>query len=623
MKCPECGQWNRSHFTTCQNCGAPLEAEASAEPEWRSALRDGEKANQYIRVNEQGEVETAPDSRDELAKEMNELKVRKAEGSRLQRRLREDTARQTPEGTATVRTSATAQAGWDLTEQFRREREQNAQPEDGETRRIPVKMVGKGKKREAGEPLPPPVRRVDLSGRNDAVSEADANVRLYDPMNGEQEYSGTWSLPPLQPTSSVKVKLPSRRRGTRMVVRVLLSIVILGLVGVAGYFGWQYYSLVKEQQTEENAAIITASIMDDLAAHIIMIPGEDGQQIYIRELHTSYIVTGGFATIEVADHTWYDDYEEALNPTMEVTLTPFVKKTSGQQEALPVIHYDIDIPLSPIPLNTPDSVRSEVATSMYTMKLTVRPGSKLTVNGVDCSDAVDSETGAVSYNATVQPIGDNEYTFVVRSQYCRENTLTVVLYRETQEIPLDLAADIYGTTNSSRMKVSATTLPGATVEVLSNYSDLDITNIDSTGAFTFYALFDKIGDNTITITSSYPGKKTSTINYTVYYLPPASEYTTKAWKLDESGYSELVGNIQARVDNTQVYVVMGVVDSFVSEKPQMAVIYTSEDGTSQPVLVENNTSKTLVQGQYYRIYADVSGTYNSMPWLQGRFVYTE
>ena len=35
--------------------------------------------------------------------------------------------------------------------------------------------------------------------------------------------------------------------------------------------------------------------------------GEDGQQIYIRELHTSYIVTGGFATVEVADHIWYEE----------------------------------------------------------------------------------------------------------------------------------------------------------------------------------------------------------------------------------------------------------------------------------------------------------------------------
>ncbi|MBQ6528953.1 MAG: hypothetical protein IJI38_10560, partial [Clostridia bacterium] len=69
------------------------------------------------------------------------------------------------------------------------------------------------------------------------------------------------------------------------------------------------------------------------------------------------------------------------------------------------------------------------------------------------------------------------------------------------------------------------------------------------------------------------------------------------------------------------YVVTGYIDSFVSEKPQMAIIYTSEDGKSQPVLVENYSSRTWVQGQYYRIYADAYSTYNAMPWLCARYTY--
>ena len=74
--------------------------------------------------------------------------------------------------------------------------------------------------------------------------------------------------------------------------------------------------------------------------------------------------------------------------------------------------------------------------------------------------------------------------------------------------------------------------------------------------------------------------------------------------------------------NRQVYVVMGTVSYFVSDKPQMAVIYTTEDGKSQPVLVENYTRTTWQQGQYYRIYADAYGTYDNMPWLCARYTYT-
>lgn len=612
MKCPACGQWNRDYYPVCQKCGAELLKETTnQEPSWRGTLKDDKKPNQYIRADDEGEeMDTDPDSRDVLAKEMNDLKVRKASGNEYQRQLRQATVVRN-ETSGTIRTSLTSKPQWDLHE-----------PEERPA--LPVSMVGKpAQKRDAGEKHGTrKIRRIEYTAaRNDAVSEADANVRRFDPMSEEQEFSGTWSLPPIQPTSTITIKLPRQKRGSGFLIRFLTVFLILSLLGSTGYFGYHYYQDHEAKKAEENAPIITASMLDDMAAHTILIPGEDGQQIYIQEMHTSYIVSNGFATVEIADHTWYDDYEDYLSETMSVTLTPFVKTASGKQNKLNPITYDIQIPLSPMELLTPDGFRKEVSTAMYTMKLKVRPGSNLTINGVDYSDTVDRETGAVSFNATVQPIGDNNFTFVVRSQYCRENIMTVTLYREVQEIPLDLAADTYGTTNSQRMKVSATTLPGATVEVLSSYSDLDITNIDSTGAFTFYALFDKIGDNTISISSSYPGKKTSYVNYTVYYLPSPDIYTTKAWKLDESGYSELVGNIQVRAEKTQVYLVTGTVQYLVSEKPQMAVIYTSADGQSQPVLVENNTNKDLKVGQYYRIYADVSGTYNSMPWLQGRYVY--
>ena len=40
----------------------------------------------------------------------------------------------------------------------------------------------------------------------------------------------------------------------------------------------------------------------------------------------------------------------------------------------------------------------------------------------------------------------------------------------------------------------------------SPHSDLDITNEATTGEFTFWAIFEEIGDNTITVTASMPCK---------------------------------------------------------------------------------------------------------------------
>ncbi len=362
---------------------------------------------------------------------------------------------------------------------------------------------------------------------------------------------------------------------------------------------------------------------DDLPAHTILIPGQDGDTIYIRELHISYVVVDGFATIEIPDHIWYDNHTGDLNETMEVILTPFLKTSDSGQEPLDPITYTIDIPLSPITLETPDSLRATVTTTMSVIKIIVRPGSTVTINGYDYSDIVSPETGELTYNASVQPIGDNVFDIVVRSPYCRENSIQVVLFRERQEIPLDLAAETPGFTNDKTMKVTAATMPGAYVEVKTPYSDLDITELNTTGKFSFNAVFDKYGDNTITIIASYPGKKSSQVDHVVHYVPSAADYTMKAWPLGEAEYAELLGNLQYRAARSQIYVIKGVVQYTVTDKPQRVVIYSSADGKSQPVVVENYSGKKWEVGKYYRLFGDVYSTYDNMPWFNVRYTYEQ
>ena len=597
MKCPECGQWNRASMPHCAKCGCPLNIDEASRLAWKETLRDGGASTKYLRADEFGQIDATPEARDALAGEMQELKKRKREGAERQSQLSRNSVSKSDSEVIITEEPPT---------QNRRFAQETApvstvrvQPADRNGQTIRIESENRHR-----------VRYMDENG-------AFAESRTYDPpfTGGYREGTGSWHLAGPLPASA-QIKPEKKHR----FLKVLLVLVILAGLGAGGYFGYQYYISHRKPAVNQNA-IVTATMMDDMAAHTILIPGEEGTTIYIRELHSSYLVKDGFATVEVADHTWYDNLEGTLEETMDVTLTPFLKASSGRQTPLDPIVYPITIPISPIKLESPDALRTTVSTTMAAIKIVVRPGSRVTVNDVDCSDTVSSDTGEMSYNATVQPIGDNVFNIVVRSQYCRENTISVVLYREPQEIPLDLAVGTYGTTDQKIMKVTATTLPGARVEVTSPHADLNITDLDSTGKFTFNAIFDKIGDNTISITSSYPGMRTSEVNHVVYYLPPASEYTSKAWPLSEEGYSELLSNMSVRIANSQVYVVKGVVQYSVSEKPQMVVINTSEDGKSQPVLVQNYTKIHWEVGTYYRIYADVFNTYNSMPWLNARYTY--
>ena len=602
MKCPQCGAWNRASLPRCMKCGAELPQEASARPNWQQRLNTGDRPREYQRVNEDGELNTAPDERDVLADEMVELKKRKARGILQQRRLRQESAQRgaAPSG-MTIRTHTSVDTFWNI--------------EDDP--RTTVRMHG----------APAPRRSDRPKDDADASNSSGTRVTWEDSQHNEPlwmdqpSYDSHYMLP-VNPDFTGK--LPSRMRFTRRIVYALLIFLMVSICGLCVFFGVHYFMGRQAQVAEQNRPIVTASIKDELAAHTILIPGEDGQQIYIRELHTSYIVTDGFATVEVADHIWYDEIEDFVADTLDVTLTPFIKTSSGQQKPMDLITYQIDVPQSTITLNTPDNLRADVVTSMYSIQFAVRPGSTVYMNDRDISDTVDSQTGLCTYNATVQPIGENIFTIRVRSQYCRENSVTLVLYREPQEIPLDLAAETYTYTTLQKLQISVTTLPGATVDVLSPHSDLDITNLNSTGEFTFYATFDHIGDNVITITSSYPGKKTSQIDYTIYYVPNIDVYSRSAWPLNrQAEYSELVSNITYRTEHNQVYVVMAKLDHLISTKPQIGVFYAGDDGVSQPVVIQNysRTNTEWEVGSYYRIYGDAQGTYDGMPMLNGRYTY--
>ena len=398
------------------------------------------------------------------------------------------------------------------------------------------------------------------------------DTRGYDPLVTMLQEN---TIPSAPPRMNEMKSYRTRGKGFRVTLRVLIILLVVGLVGVGA------------------------------------------------PMQATYPVVDGFATVEIPDYLWYRDLPSVgvENETMHVTLKAFLKTANGRQKALDPIEYDISIPLSPIALVSPESMRQEVTTAMYSVQLQVRPGSTVTVNEVDISDTV-SEDGLLIYNATVQPIGDNVFKFRVRAPYCRENALDLTLYREVQEIPLDLAVTTYASTSKSTLEISATTKPGATVDVLTNHSDLDITNLDKTGEFKFVAIFDKIGDNTITITSSYPGSKTSRVDYTIYYVPNQDVYTRKAWPLNNSAeYSELMSNITYRSEHSQVYLVVGTIAEIISTKPQTAIVYTGEDGQSRPVVIENKSKTDWAVGDYLRIYCDAYGTYSAMPWLIARYTY--
>ena len=632
MKCPNCGKWNQASMPHCVYCGEELPNDAygmDGVPAWQLELRDKDKAKSYVRVDERGEAETTDDPRDSLASEMVELKSRKLMGEQKQRHLREEAARRglAPSGRS-VRTTSNRGTFF------------SAYDDNPDTTLRPVapELVEEGEVEPDARPVFPAKYRTTYSGRDDDdvygygntrrlvnIQKPDEDEPVYDGYHDTSVYLPAHSNPDEYENSLRMRNAPPAHKPRRHSARRFLNAFIV--VGCLALAGWLIYAFIipminARTQDEKPVAVVIPTIRDDLAAHTVTIPGTDGQRITIRELRTSAIVTGGVATFDILDHIWYDDYEDYLQETMTVTLTPFVISDTGKQQALDPISYEIDIPLSPIELSTPDKPYQVVSTAMYNIVFYVREGSTVTINGEDYSDLVNTEGGKVSYNATVQPIGENNFNIVVRSQYCRENSTTITLFREKQDIPLDLASDIASRSSddSATMTVRATTLPGAVVKVLSPYTDLDITNTATDGSFSFKAKFDKIGNKTIIITADYPGKKTTRVEHVVYYVPNVDVYSRKAWDI-KTQYTDLMDNLELRKSKSQIYVCIGKITSIETTKPQRAFMNVGTEESPLLIYVENSSRTEWVEGENYRLYGDAYGMYDSKPWLIVRYTY--
>lgn len=618
MKCPHCGHWNRASFPRCFQCGTPLDGTCEEVNQPTAAAKPGKV---YIRYNEDGTSTSTADDRDKLALDMQTLQERKQKGRQEMQRIREQSARQ---GIAPTGRHVQTMTG----------------------RVAPQPAIKSDVIREEEE--------VESPLRPDAIAVSSKRKNQMDqPEVLDLTHSQVYT-----PPTPRRSRRNHRRFGLRRFARLAAWVMIAAVLATGVYFLTQH----GQEPPLQEQVIITDTILNDMPAHMIKIPAEEGAVIYIKELRKSYTVTGGYATVEVEDYKWYEAAEIAVEEADEekkeeaeanlkalleaesitATITPYIKTSANEQKQMDIITYPVEIPLSPLMLVTPDTGYAEVSTAMYQIQFEVAANSEVTINDEDFSDLVNTQKGLISYNASVAAKGNNEFVITTRAQHCRPSSVSVTLYRAPQAIPLDLATDIatrwspgYVDDKSQPpdekgkypqkedpMVVRCTTLTGAHIEIVSPYANLDLSRINIDGSFEFEAVFTKIGTNTITIIASdpaHPEIEPSVVNHDVYYVPVSAIYTRKAWDIYDM-YTDYLNFTQTRVANTQIYVCKGTIEEILSTKPQLAVMALDRDPTKK-VLLENLSNDEYEKGQRLRVYGDAYGVYNGMPRLVGRYTY--
>ena len=600
MKCPNCGHWNRASFPRCFQCGAELPQNGEDNKTARPEMPKGGASKIYIQINEEGKATSSEDARDQLAQEMEDLLERKKRGEAEQRRLRENSATQGL--TPSFRTAQTMTGRKTFPMPQNTSYTQNGLEIEGNVRPDAIPVVSQRVIGYDEAALPEPGVRVSESHKG---KRREKRMRPY--------------------------RHSFLRRFGKIAVIVLAAAAIL-FIGYDRMYR-PYQDRLKAESLQERT-IITPSILNEMPAHIIRLPGEEGQIYWITELKTSYPVVGGYATIEVADYKWYETLQNITEETVTATISPYLRTSAGEQKQMQQITFQVDVPESTLELVSPSSTMTQTYRQLYEIQFRVARNSTVTINGEDYSDLVNNTDGLITYNAPVSPIGDNVFVITTRAQYCREKTETVTIYREPQQIRLDLAADI-GTRYSPnrvqdpvtgewyepRMTISGTTLTWAEITVETPYINLDTTKLSLNGTFSFQAVFDKIGNNTIKIIASAPGYKPSVVEHQVYYVPIADIYTRKAWSMKDQ-YTDYLNNSNARIANTQIYQCDGTITSILATNPQIAILELN-DNSSRTIALTNNTYDTWQVGSVYRIFGDAYGIYNGAPWLNARYSYIQ
>ena len=386
MRCPQCGRWNRATLPRCFFCGAALPPEA----ETPAPESPQPSASVIYAVSQDGtQAVPQPDERDTLAKEMQSFHVRRKRGEAQQQRIRQEgiqggftpTTRSVRIETEPARIYTDPQA----------EDAENDEPE--------------GDVRPGAVPAP-------HFSRN--------RIPQYDDIEAPPDYQPLWR-DEYRPRPRARGMAQREMRhvqvyGFRRFLPILaVMLIVFAALGAAYQF--ILLPILNRPPEEPGAQVeIIPSILGDMAAHTVRIPAEEGAQIYIKELRKSYIVTGGYAEITVADYTWSELNNEIEEAQMEVSLTPYIKTSAGEQKLMDVIHYTIDIPLSPLILVSPPSNYLEVSTSPYNIQFQVAQNSTVFINGEDYSSYVNTRDGYISYNALVSPIGNNTIEIVVNCQ---------------------------------------------------------------------------------------------------------------------------------------------------------------------------------------------------------------
>jgi len=355
----------------------------------------------------------------------------------------------------------------------------------------------------------------------------------------------------------------------------------------------------------------------DKKAHHIRFWVQDGEYIWIEETGQKYLLDKtGFVDVMIEDSFWLNDSKEINSDVIQVNMKASVYKDGKQVSELTVPPFNVEVPLSPLSLIHPDSLHVKTTENLYRLKLRVTPGSRVFIGENEYTDLIDAE-GNIELNIPIESSGIHKIPILVETKNHRINKQELIIERPPMEISLSIDLSLPKKTEDSTVLVTGTTEPDAVLTT--NVETIGGIKVDpNTGAFKFTAKLERYGTNTITITASKKNKADSQLSYRVDRVPNLSEYTRKAWKMDYQALLKNPNPLQGKI-----FLCEGRVVKIIKQGEKILFLFDVGTETENIIAMEYEGDTKITEGETYRIFGDVDGTYEAYPKIIARFLYQQ
>jgi len=365
----------------------------------------------------------------------------------------------------------------------------------------------------------------------------EANSRQFESISESQQSLYEYLFEEKGNDFDITREIPLRRyrknrssRNRSRLASICVSIILIALSICLVFFLVKQVGNIPKQVGNPRSITVSSTVnpveIDGKPAHQIVFSTTNGKEVKI--LDRIIQVEDGQAEIILEDSYLY-----TLNPIekedglLELQLD-YIISAPGFEDTHETVSITLEQPYAPLTLIQPSSSEAVVDGNSFQLVISVEPGSKVFINDNDYTDLVD-EGGRLVKDIDV-PIEDFEtyVTVKVTKQGYVDNTQEIVLRRPAMEVPITINERSPIPSQGQWVKVSGSTLPGASISVDGETREDSIIDLEN-GKFVLYIKASYPGYTPCLLTAELDGKVSSK-EIILDGETNVDKYTSTAWK---------------------------------------------------------------------------------------------